>query len=59
MARQYRNGVAQSVVLTGKGKGSPASGPLQKHPQQVVPHYVSTVFCETLSEAEPPGLEGP
>ena len=60
-ARHIGHGVAQPVVLTGKEGGRPGSGPLplQKHPQQVVPSCVSTVFGETLSEAEPPGLEGP
>ena len=50
--------MALPVGLAGKRKGRPASGPLQEHPQQVVPHCVSTVFCKTLPEAELPGLEG-
>ena len=45
--------------VNGQRKGWPGPGPLQKHPQLLFPFCVSTVFDETLSEAEPPGLEGP
>ena len=45
--------------VNGQRKGWPGSGPLQKHPQLLFPFCVSTVFGETLSEAEHPGLEGP
>ena len=54
---QKQRGPASRV--NGQRKGWPGSGPLQKHPQLLFPFCVSTVFGETLSEAEHPGLEGP
>ena len=49
---------SQTSRVGGYREGSPASGPLQKHPQPVVPYGVSTVPDVTLFEAELPGLEG-
>ena len=51
--------MAQPVVLTGKGKGAPPWGFCKNVPNQLFPNSVSTVFGETLFEAEHRGLEGP
>ena len=56
-ARQHGNSAAWPLLPAGNGGGAPALA--RKHSQQGVPYGVSTVFNETLSEADPRALEGP
>ncbi len=57
-ARQYRNSVAQLVVLAGIEWGAQALGLCKNILNNLFPNCVSTVPDATLFEAELPGLEG-
>ena len=50
--------MAPLIVLTGLERGAPALGLCKNIHNKLFPNGVSIVFCKTLSEAEPPGLEG-